>query len=56
MSILPIGATHMKEFIIEATTKKLLFWIREHYLAKFNETSHNGCFQDNGQQWINWDN
>ena len=56
MSILPIGATHMKEFIIEAATKKLLFWIREHYLAKFNETSHNGCFQDNGHQWINWDN
>ena len=47
---------HMEEFIIEAATKKRLFWIREHYFAKFHETSYNGCFQDNGYKWIKWDN
>ena len=39
MSILPIAVPHMKEFLKEAATKKRLFWIREHYLAKFYETS-----------------
>ena len=55
MSILPIAVPHMEEFIKEAATKKRLFWIREHYLAKFHETSHSGCFQDNGHKWIKWD-
>ena len=53
MSIFPITAPHMEGFIIEAATKKRLFWIREHYFAKFHETSYNGCFQDNGYKWIN---
>ena len=56
MSILPIAAPHMKEFIKEAATKKCLFWIREHYFAKFHEKSHNGCFQNNGHKWVEWDN
>ena len=56
MSILPIAVPHMKEFLKEAATKKRLFWIREHYLAKFYETSQNGSFQDNGHKWTKWDN
>ena len=56
MSILPIAAPHKKEFIKEAATKKCLFWIREHYFAKFHEKSHNGCFQNNGHKWVEWDN
>ena len=56
MSILPIAAPHMEEFIKEAATKRRLFWIREHYLAKFHGSSHNGCFQDHGHKWIKWDN
>ena len=35
MSILPIAAPHMEEFIKESATKKRSFWTREHYLAKF---------------------
>ena len=56
MSIPPIAAPHKEEFIIEAITKKHLFWIWEHYFAKFHDTSHNECFQDNGHKWIKWDN
>ena len=44
------SCTTLEESIIEAATKKRLFWIGEHYFAKFQETSHNGCFQDNGQK------
>ena len=40
----------MEVFIIEAATKKRLSWIRERYFSKFYETSHNGCFQDNGRK------
>ena len=35
MSILPIAAPHMEEFIKESETKNRSFWTREHYLAKF---------------------
>ena len=56
MSILSIAAPHMEEFIIAAATKKRLLWIQEHYFAKFHETSHNGCSQDNGHKWIKCDN
>ena len=56
MRILPIAAPHMEKFIIEAATKNRLFCIREHYFAKFHETSLNVCFQDNGHKWIKWDN
>ena len=35
MSILPIAAPHMEEFVKKAATKKRLFCIREHYFPKF---------------------
>ena len=51
MNIRSIASPHMEEFILEAVTKKRLFWIIEHYFATFHETSHNGCFQGNGHKW-----
>ena len=32
-----MAATHMEELTLKAATKKLLFWIREHYFAKCME-------------------
>ena len=39
MNILPIAAPHTEEFILEAATKKHLFWIRNQLFCKISQNA-----------------